>query len=272
MKYKIFFAIFVSIIGIGPFLLSIECNEAACVQKKIGLLIVATGKYAEFVSRLLDSADKHFCTNHKITYFVFTDGSLPSRNNVKTFYQARLGWPHDTLMRSSMYYQHKDEIQHMDYLFATDADMLFVDTVGDEILSDLVATQHPGYFNRRGTYEMRKISTAYVDTSRAKHYFAGGFYGGTSDEFLKLSRVVSENIQIDLQKNIIAVWNDESHNNCYFFDNPPTRILSPSYCYPENWDTPDQKRQLAYPENWKVPFKPRLVALNKNHSKLQVKV
>ncbi len=265
MKYKLSIVALFILLGIGLFLSVIECGDT-CARKKVGLLIVATGKYIEFVPRLLDSADKHFCTNHEVTYFVFTDVQLSPRNNVKIFYQARLGWPHDTLMRSSIYYQHKDELEHMDYIFATDADMLFVDTVGEEILFDRVATQHPGYFNRRGTYETRKTSTAYVDPQKAKYYFAGGFYGGSTSEFLRMACVVSENIQIDLQKNIIAVWNDESQNNRYFVDNPPTCILSPSYCYPENWDTPSQKRQLVYPVNWKVPFNPRLVALNKNHA------
>jgi histo-blood group ABO system transferase len=81
--------------------------------------------------------------------------------------------------------------------------------------------------------------------------------------------VITQNILKDLNHNIIAVWHDECHVNRYFIDNPPTCILSPSYCYPENWDTPQQKIQLAYPANWKVPFEPKLVALNKNHGSVR---
>ena len=247
----------------------IEAASEEQPSKKVGLLIVATGKYIDFVLPLLDSADKYFCTNHEVTYFVFTDGTLPARDNLKTFYQKRLGWPHDTLMRHSIYHQHREDLKDLDYLFATDADMLFVDTVGDEILSDRVATLHPGYFNRRGTYERRNASTAYVGPGEAKHYFCGGFNGGSLVEFLKMSRVITENILKDLSRSIIAVWHDECHVNRYFIDNPPTSILSPSYCYPENWDTPAQKAQLAYPTNWKVPFEPKLVALNKNHDSVR---
>lgn len=240
------------------------------VRKKVGLLIVATGKYVDFVPRLLDSADRYFCKNHEVTYFLFTDGTLSPRDNLKTFHQKRLGWPRDTLMRYSIYFQHRDDFKNMDYLFATDADMLFVNMVGDEILSDRVATLHPGYFNRRGTYERRPISTAFVDIRKAEYYFAGGFNGGSTLEFLKMSRVITENIMRDFQKNIIAVWNDESHINKYFSENSPTCILSPSYCYPENWNTPSKKRQLAYPTTWNVPFEPRLVALDKDHATYQV--
>ncbi len=248
---------------------SLEAAHEEQTCKKVGLLIVATGKYIDFVPPLLDSADKYFCTNHEVTYFVFTDGTLSSRKNLKIIYQKRLGWPHDTLMRYSIYHQHRDELKGMDYLFATDADMLFVDSVGDEILSERVATKHPGFFNRKGTYEQRNTSTAYVKPGEGKHYFAGGFNGGCPIEFLKMSRVVTENILKDLSRNMIAVWHDECHINRYFIDNPPTCILSPSYCYPENWDTPKQKIQLAYPANWKVPFQPKLVALNKRHGSLR---
>lgn len=268
MKHnKSIISAFILLIGV---FISIEADPGQLQQKRVGLLIVATGKYTDFIPPLLDSADKHFCTNHEVTYFVFTDGSLPDRDNLRVIFQKRLGWPHDTLMRYSIYHQHRDEMKDMDYLFATDADMLFVDTVGDEILSERVATQHPGYFNRKGTHEQRKISTAYVAPGEGKYYFAGGFNGGSTAEFLKMTRVITENILKDLSRNFIAVWHDECHINRYFIDNPPTKILSPSYCYPENWDTPAKKQQLVYPVNWTVPFLPRLIALDKDHGMYQV--
>lgn len=260
--------IYLFIVLIGSFLLT-ETDDRGPHVKKVGLLIVATGKYVDFVPPLLDSADEHFCTNHEVTYFVFTDGELEPRENMKVIFQKRLGWPHDTMMRYSIYHQNRDALRDMDYLFATDADMLFVDTVGDEILSDRVATQHPGYFSRLGTYERRRISTAYVAPGEAKYYFCGGFNGGSAEEFLKMSRVITANVLKDLSNNIIAVWHDECHVNRYWIDNPPTKILSPSYCYPQNWDTPHMKTQLAYPVNWQVPFEPRLVALNKNHGSVR---
>jgi histo-blood group ABO system transferase len=223
--------------------------QAAEKQYKIGLLIVATGRYIQFVEPLVKSADQHFCTNHQVTYFVFTDGQVPHHKNIVKIEQKRLGWPYDTMMRISMYDQHRDILGKMDYLFATDADMLFVDTVGDEVLSDRVATQHPGFVGKQGTYETNSISTAYVAPREGKQYFAGGFNGGSSNEFLKMARTITENINKDLEKNFIAVWHDESHINRYFIDNPPTKILSPSYCYPESWNLPYHKRLLALDKN-----------------------
>ncbi len=227
-----------------------------CSAYKIGLLIVATGKYIQFVQPLIESAERYFCTNHQVTYFVFTNGELPAASNRVRIEQPHLGWPAATTMRSSMYYNHRDILKEMDYLFAADADMLFVDTVGDEILSDRVATLHPGYIGTKGTYERRSISTAYVRPEEGSAYFAGGFYGGSREEFLKMVRTTTENIMKDFANGVEAIWNDESHNNRYFIDNPPTCILSPSYCYSMN---------LAATNGRVLPYPKRLIALDKTH-------
>lgn len=232
-----------------------------CFADNVGLLIVATGKYIQFVQPLIDSAREHFCTNHDVTYFVFTDGEIEG-DDVVRIYQERMGWPYDTLMRWPVYNHHSNSFSEMDYLFATDADMRFEGEVGDEILSDRVGTQHPGFVGRRGTYETRRQSTAFIDGSEGSQYFAGGFNGGSRDEFLKMAATISENIHVDLEKNFIAVWHDESHVNRYFVDNPPTAILSPSYCYPEN--DAHYRRGI-----WKQVYVRRLVALDKAHAQLR---
>ena len=228
----------------------------------VGLVIVATGKYTQWIQPLIDSADQHFLADQKVTYFIFTDSEqyltghsrFNSDRTVKILRHKRLGWPDDTMMRPKVYYDYRQELQDMDYIFATDADMLFVDAVGNEILGDRVATQHPGYVGRRGTYETRRRSTAYVAPSEGAYYFAGGFNGGTTQEYLKLCKTVTDNIATDRINNLIAIWHDESHINRYFIDNPPTIILSPSYCYPESWH---------------LPYKKRLLALDKNHAEVR---
>lgn len=216
----------------------------------IGLLVVATGKYTEFVAPLIESADAYFCKDHAVTYFVFTDGIIPQADNIIRIEQKRLGWPHDTMMRFAMYAQAKDCLQSMDYLYACDADMLFVDHVGDEILADLVGTLHPGFVGTKGTYETRSESTACMNAHEGKCYFAGGFTGGKTQSYLAMAQAITDNIMTDLSNNIIAVWHDESHLNRYFATHEPSLILSPSYCY---W----QGKKMPYPQ--------KLVALVKNH-------
>ena len=51
--------------------------------------------------------------------------AIHSAEDVVCIFQKRLGWPHDTMMRNSIYYQNKEILADQDYLFAIDADMLF---------------------------------------------------------------------------------------------------------------------------------------------------
>jgi histo-blood group ABO system transferase len=222
---------------------------------KIGLLIIATNKYTQFLQPLIESSDKFFIPGD-VTYFVFTnkDVELSSNRNIVKINVEHREWPWMTLGRYKIFSENSDTLSKMDYLFYCDADMKFVDFVGDEILSDRVATQHPGYYERRGTPETNPASLACVNSNEDMQYFAGGFNGGASTEYLKMAKQISNNIDIDYSNGLIAVWHDESHMNRYFIDNKPTKILSPSYCYGESMN---------------IPFERRLIALDKNHSEVR---
>ncbi len=219
--------------------------EEKAPPKNIGLLVVATGKYICFVNPLIESARKHFCRNQHVTYFVFTDQEFDPPEDVVRIEQRRLGWPYDTMMRYQVYFDHWDELSTQDYLFACDADMLFVGDVGEEILGERVATLHPGFVGKRGSYEADSHSKAYIGKKEGRHYFAGGFYGGKRDPFFHILKTNIDHIQDDLARGIIAIWHDESHWNRYCIDFPPTVILTPSYCYPEHWNLPYTKKLLA---------------------------
>jgi histo-blood group ABO system transferase len=223
---------------------------------KIGLLIIATNKYVQFLQPLIESADKNFLLNESVTYFIFTNQNIEISSNreVVKINVEHKEWPWMTLGRYKIFSEYSNILQNMDYLFYCDADMRFESVVGGEILSNRVATQHPGYYEQRGTPETNPLSLACVFPHEDMQYFAGGFNGGTSEEYLKMSEVISNNIDLDLSRDIIAVWHDESHMNRYFIDNPPTKILNPSYCYPENWN---------------IPFERKLLALDKNHSEIR---
>lgn len=227
---------------------------APLAAAKVGLVVMATGKYISFAFPLINSAEKYFCKNHQVTYFIFTDGKVTPRKNVVFVYQPKLGWPFDTMNRFQAYYNARQLLSEQDYIFACDADMLFAGTVGDEILGERVATRHPFFMDRRGTYETNPISTAYVSDKEGQFYFCGGFYGGSRDEFFKLTKKNMDNIKKDLLKGFIAIWHDESHLNRYFIDNKPTLILPPSYCYPQDSGFPCEQK---------------LIALNKNHGELR---
>jgi histo-blood group ABO system transferase len=224
---------------------------------KIGLLIIATEKYTKFIQPLIESADKHFLKGHEVTYFVFSNKDqieLDTERDVRLTRVEHMQWPYMTLFRYKFFTESNQKLSEMDYLYYCDADMLFVSEVGDEILSDLVATIHPGYLGGRGTPETRPQSLACVFPHEQMEYYAGGFNGGTSKSFLKMSSILSERINEDMKRGIIAIWHDESHMNRYMIDHRPTKVLDPSYCHPESWN---------------LPYPKRLLALDKNHSEIR---
>jgi len=213
--------------------------------RHVGLLIMATGTYHRYVNELLDSADRYFCKDHTVSYFVFTDGAVTPRPNLTIIHQDQLGWPYDTMMRFAVYYKNKEQFKGCDYLFACDADMLFVDHVGSEMFGKRVGTIQPNYLFDAKPYERNPLSTACINRSEGQHYFAGGFYGAAHDEFIALTKAITDNIAIDLARGYIAINNDESHLNRYFVDHAPEIILSPSYCHFENWRSPYPKKIVA---------------------------
>lgn len=217
---------------------------------KIGLLIIATNKYDVFLQPLISSADEYFLKEQEVIYFIFTDKeiNLSTNREYKIIKTDHKEWPWMTLGRYELFNNCK-ELFNMDYLYYCDVDMKFVGDVGNEILSNLVGTQHCGYYNVRGTPETNSNSLACVYGHEEMQYFAGGFNGGKSEEFLKMSKVLSNNINIDYSKGIISVWHDESHMNRYFIDNPPTKILDPGYCFHENSNRPFRKRLIALIKN-----------------------
>jgi len=227
-------------------------------MKKICIINIATNKYIKYMEPLWESINKNFLVNHDVQSLVFTNHDIePLTKNGKVSKIEHLPFPIPTLMRYNYFLIEEEFLKQFDYCFYLDADMLIAASVGEEILGDLVAVIHPSFFNKNNqefTYERNQNSCAYIPNGHGKNYYAGGFNGGTPEKFLQMSKTISNNIDIDKQNNIIAVWHDESHFNRYLLDNPPTLELNSSYCYPESWN---------------IPFDRKILALDKNHHEMR---
>jgi histo-blood group ABO system transferase len=229
---------------------------------KICILTIATNKYIEFIEPLYNSISENFLNGHEIECLLFTNLEVEEcSDNVKVCQIEHENWPIPTLKRYHYFLKERDFILEHDYCFYLDADMRIVGKVGEEIFGDIVATQHPGWWHRDPkdfNYERRRSSTAYIPPGEGNMYYAGGFNGGKTDSYIKMSEKIVENVENDFKNDLIAIWHDESHLNKYLYENPPSLELTPSYCYPE-------AIMLNYP-GWYVPFEPKILALEKNHS------
>jgi len=251
----------------------------------ISINIIATGKYISFVRATLESINKYFLIKHRLKVFLHTDSKDFSFNSERI--QLKIiptdvePWPFPTLKRFHYMERVAKDVAPTDYCFYIDADMKIKNYVDDEILlnGSLIGVEHPGfckmlrpwgrfnqYLENKGlpclkipqrvltSFEENEKSQAYLPHEHRKVYYAGGFNGGKSSEYIDLIKELKNRIDIDLSNNLIARWHDESHLNKYLNEAYNVRTLSPSYCY-------------AYGYNLRC--KPIIVALEKNHSELR---
>lgn len=241
-------------------------------MKKIGVLLISTGKYHIFVQPLIDDIDKHFFVGHEIEIYLFSDREMnielrksECRINVVRVPTEHKPFPHPTLKRYEFFTNAADKITS-DYLFYLDVDMGIVGDVGEEILPDeshggLVVTHHPGFYRGGwGSTNCNPASKAWIPEEQRKTYFAGGFNGGETKAFLAMAKELSENIADDESRGVMAEWHDETHLNAYMSTRNPKK-LTPEYCMVEQQELRDR---------WGIAhFAPKIIALAKNHAELR---
>lgn len=234
-------------------------------RKNVGLILIATNKYKKYVQPLISSADKYFLKDCNVTYYLFSDEEqeyVSDRSVIKINIEHK-PFPYASMDRFKHFTNNKKVFDNEEYLYYVDVDCLFVDAVDSSILSDLVGVQHCGYYGKQGTVEDNPKSCLYLKPNKYKHYFGGGFNGGSKDKFLELSKTCYDNIEKDLSNGIMPRFHDETSINFYFALNPPTLVLDPSYHYP-------QSNIDYYKKIWgKNSFNPKILLLDKNHTEVR---
>jgi hypothetical protein len=217
---------------------------------KVSYIFTATGKYARFIPKLVETGIKNFFPDDEVDFVVFTDSeeydNVEKLTVIKT---QKMGWPFDTLKRFHLINSNQN-ILKSDFLFYGNANIIFNSEVSHEILPNksdnwIVGTIHPSYLDTESSslpYERNEKSTACVKYGEeGQHYYQGCFFGGEREHFLKMSEIIEKNIDQDLSNNFIAEWWDESHMNKYFIENPP-KSINPGYAYPEFVNIPFDKK------------------------------
>jgi histo-blood group ABO system transferase len=205
----------------------------------VALVTVVSGEvYESYAADMFTSAFDFFGPSEVVAHI-----ALPGRE----------GWPDATLYRYHAILE-EPALDCFDHVFLIDADMVFVAPVGREILGGLVATVHPGFVgkpSRQLPFERRRESAACCPESET--YFCGGFVGGETDQMIRLAESVVQGVDRDAAKGVTAVWHDESHLNKVLSVRPPSVVLSPAYCMPED--------SSGYP--WLEGVERKLVAVDK---------
>lgn len=248
------------------------------MKYKVAVLFICTHpNYWQYAKDAIEGARKFLLPEHDKDFFLWTDMPENTHYGATVVPTEAAEWPFPTLMRYHLFLQMEEKLKDYDYIFYSDIDMRYVDFVGNEILGDgITAAQHPMYAVRRQLippYEPNPASTCYIPrpgriikevyqdgTSKSMFeplYYAGGFQGGKSADFIKAWKVMKRNIDTDFDNNYTAIWNDESHWNRYLFDNPPAVVLSPSYIYP------DSMIDEYYVKVWGCNYPPKIVTLTK---------
>ena len=223
-------------------------------QKKLAILLIATGPYTVFWVDFYKSFERNFLKNTEVHYYIFTDADSElfnkSNHRVHVYYKQAEPWPIPTLMKFHTFLTLKDELLQYDYLYQSNINMICVKEVKEEDFlprSDkgetLFFTLHPGYFRSKKEtypYERCKDSMAYIPYNKGGRYTFGAMNGGVAEAYLQMAEQLDERIAMDLKHNRIAVHHDESHINRYVCTCDTYRLLSYSYCYPEGWNLPDE--------------------------------
>ncbi len=233
-------------------------------MKTIAILYIATGRYTVFWDDFYRTAKQYLLTDaahYRKHFFVFTDSaSLLSlqQDDVTPVYQAKMGWPKDTLMRFDVFLGIRDQLEKFDYIYFFNGNTIFeADIQAADILPEggaqLVLALQPHVFvllRRQFPYESRIESTAGIAEHEGEYYFMGGVNGGRAAAYLAMCTTLSQHIHQDLARRLIALWHDESHLNRYAIGRQDIKILPPLFSRGET-------------ERWKVGSK--LYFADKNH-------
>ena len=237
---------------------------------KVAITFIGTNKYLDFLPKYYENVEKYFLPNTEKTIFAFTDGELnDTPDNLKVYHQEHLEWPFITLKRFEIINKAREEIEKHDWLVFIDGDALPVTTITEEeFFTDkpLFGVHHPCHFlgmephtQAPGAYDQNPNSEAYVDTSKGlpEVYYQGCFWGGKVPNVCAMIDELEARVNRDLEKNVVALWHDESQINKYFLERlDMVHTYGPEYAFPEVFKDYCQ-------------FSPKIVHLAKDNSSYQ---
>ena len=189
---------------------------------RIAVLYICTGHYDVFWPEFYESAERYFYPEDHKEYFVFTDSKeLIANKKIHAYYQAKTGWPYDTLLRYNWFCTIQDKLKDFDYCYFINANALFLKCVDSSIIPypsenlpyvfSIHIRSYDDYDGQTFNPERNPASRAYIPEGMPCRAHSGGFWGGTSQAIIDMCCELRDRIAEDLSNNIIAIWHDQSH-------------------------------------------------------------
>ena len=231
-------------------------------QKNIAILYICTGQYYNLFQSFYDSAKKYFLTNHKKTFFVWSDTKPPEYDDIIYMPKRWRPWPHAAVYRYHYFNEAKDKLKDYDYCYFFNANMLCQRPIDEEVFPDtepFVAAEQPYQF-RVGPGEARRnsllknywtnrpdspafIPFSYWDEHPDHSWLMGGFNGGRVKDWLEMVEQIMEWVNYNVSHGIYLKWHDEPYMNKYMIDHGVKRLNPTLYLnwYKSQWYWPHVK-------------------------------
>lgn len=233
----------------------------------VDLLIISTNKYIKFLPKLLTSVHKYFLKDCDVRVHIFTDRVkdceilLSQEDCIIQLHEIEhKPWPASTLFRFHFFKQYIDSLTGH-YICYIDADTEIKAPIESDILSPRTVVQHCGFVNGNGTFEERKESRAYTPKSIQRNYYGGGFFLFDRSNFNVIVDRSIDMIDEDLKNGIMPRFHDESILNALMASMEPTKVLNPSYHFPED-------NERIY-KSWPEMYECKILLLNKDHKEIR---
>lgn len=210
--------------------------------KNVAIIFQGTKSYVKLFPNYYRNLKKYFLPGIEKTFFVLTDeihfDFFRDKKDIIPLYQE-----HDNLVMLRAYehmYKAREKLKKYDYIVWLDADMWLEEPLFQEEFfchdKELFGVMQPNFLNGRGSFEDNKDSLAYVDRKKVNsEYIQACFWGGKSQEALRLVKELDRRIKKDLSGGFSAKLEDEAHLNKYRIENRNKfHLYPPTYAYPPN--------------------------------------
>ena len=110
----------------------------------VGVIVLATGPYIQFVPELIESVRKYFLMDiAKLHFYILTDSAEPLPDGCQRLTIEHAKWPGVNMHRYHSILKFANLYEGQDFLFNFDADLLFHESIGREVLGSFVALISP---------------------------------------------------------------------------------------------------------------------------------